>query len=156
MNKNRSVVIVRYNDAIDGVLCKERHFVRHRSPLHIRCLALSHRCCRICRAHWYTHIVPMFLARLFNNFDCVRILGGRMRYAFNLFILFFFSCNSVCMCFFSFFCLLFIWLFANDRMRQAVVLFSFLFPCLPCVCICRRCDQIPCRLKIIASIVCFW
>lgn len=26
MSKNRSVVIVRHNDAIDGVLCKVRHF----------------------------------------------------------------------------------------------------------------------------------
>lgn len=151
MNKNRSVVIVRYNDAIDGVLCKERHFVGI-DRRYIFIVSLSH--IWDCGCHALICMVPMFLARLFNNYDCVRILGGRKRYAFSLFILFFSCCHSVCMCFFVF--LRSFSLVVHLAVCQCSYAPSRSFISVPALYICRQCDQIPCRLKIIASIVCFW
>lgn len=168
MNKNRSVVIVRYNDAIDGVLCKVRHFFGivlrwHRSPLFSLYLSMcvSRSSSFLLAFATLICIEPMFLARLSNNYDCVRILGGRMRYAFNLFIYIF---AAVCVFFCFVWCFYFLFFSSSfacccsfgtlPMIVCAKLKFSFyFFSCL--LFLCRQCDQIPCRLKIIASIVCF-
>lgn len=97
MNKNRSVVIVRYNDAIDGVLCKERHFVgidrRYIFPLSLFLIPA-----RIC-SRIDMHCADVFGAsvqqlRLCSNFGWSNAL--RFQFIYSLFS----ACCSVCACVF--------------------------------------------------------
>lgn len=122
MNKNRSVVIVRHNDAIDGVLCKVRHFFGIVLRWHIGCsltrsLSFYARI-RCIDMHW-TDVFGASVQqlRLCSNF------GWSTAFSFQ----FIYFCFGAVCDFFFFSCLFFIWFFNNDRMRQAIVLFHFIF-----------------------------
>lgn len=107
MDKNRSVVIVRHNDAIDGVLCKVRHFTG------IASFAKPH-CCDVFGASVQQPRFEFWVVECVTLSICILLL-------------------------FSFFSLL------TDHRMYIVSFFR--------VHIVGRIDQIPCRLRIIVSIV---